>query len=100
MEIQIVQKARAVQTQCLPAYESSRLVLQQDGQQLHAHAGIGSVGSSGGISDNSAISGVSFLQQPDTSSQSDQLASGSGMNTLQYSNGYVSHCRDLHICYS
>ena len=64
---------------------------QQGGEQLDACAGIGSVGGSGGASGDSAISGVSFLQQPDASSQSNQLVSGSGTNTLQYSNGYVSH---------
>ncbi|CAL5226146.1 g8968 [Coccomyxa viridis] len=51
--------------------------------------GIGSVGSSGGVSGDSTISGVSFLQQPDASSLGNQLASGSGTNTLQYSNGYA-----------
>ena len=64
---------------------------QQSGEQVQAHAGIGSVGSSGGVSGDSTISGVSFLQQPDASSLGNQLASGSGTNTLQYSNGYVSH---------
>ena len=47
------------------------------------------MGSVTGISGGSST-GVSFLQQAGTDSSRAALAAGSGTNTLQYSNGYVS----------
>lgn len=49
-----------------------------------------SSGSVGGSSGSGSSSGVIDLQQPGTESSSSRLAAGSGTNTLQYSNGYVS----------
>ena len=68
-------------------------------EQLQACAGTESVGSSSGTSGDTTISGVGFLTQPDSSSLSNQLASSSGTNTLQYYNGYVSpsETTSLHV---
>ena len=58
-------------------------------ENASALAGVSS-GSVGSISGGTSSSGVSVLQQAGTESSSNKLATGSGTNTLQYSNGYVS----------